>query len=129
MTHFSHSLADSSLIAIVSVLSGNIGYRKPMMKKSFAISIFSLCLASHALADGDQYRARAALEAGEILSLAAILDAVSTRVTGVPIEVELERDDGLWVYELEIRSPNGRIVELEVDATNGTILEMEEYED
>jgi uncharacterized membrane protein YkoI len=111
------------------VLSESIGYRKLMMKKSFAISMFSLCLASHALADGDQYRARAALEAGEILSLAAILDAVSARVIGVPIEIELERDDGLWVYELEIRSPNGRIVELEVDATDGTILEMESYED
>jgi uncharacterized membrane protein YkoI len=47
----------------------------------------------------------------------------------VPIEVELERDDGAWVYYLEIRGQRGRILELEVEAATGRVLEIEEDED
>jgi hypothetical protein len=74
-----------------------------MMKYAAFLFAFSLCLSAPVDADADQYRARAALEAGEILSLAHILDAVATR-------------------------EDGRSVEIDVDAATGTILELEEYE-
>lgn len=89
-----------------------------------------LGLAHLALADNDdQYRAHAALEAGEILPLDVIFQRVSDRVMGVPIDGEIGREDGLWVCEFEIRREDGRLVEVEVDAASGVILELEEYED
>ncbi len=91
--------------------------------------VLALALPARADDDGDHDRARDALAAGEILSLGAILDEVAKIAPGVPIEIELERDDGLWVYSLEIRDPNGRLVEVEVDATTGAILEIEEEDD
>jgi uncharacterized membrane protein YkoI len=45
------------------------------------------------------------------------------------IEVELERDDGRWIYELELVSPEGVLYEMEIDAASGTVLEVEREED
>lgn len=75
------------------------------------------------------YRAYDALEAGTILPLTEILQKVSGVASGTPIEVELERDDGIWIYELEIRGSDGRLIELEVDATSGVILALEKDDD
>lgn len=89
----------------------------------------TLTLASQARADDDQYRAHDRLAAGDILSLGVILQMIADVAPGIPIEVELERDDGLWVYALEIRAPDGRLIELEVDAATGAVLELEEDDD
>ena len=35
--------------------------------------------------------------------------------------LELERDDGAWVYELELVTPQGRLYEVEIDAATGTV--------
>jgi CheY-like chemotaxis protein len=72
------------------------------------------------LADRDDHdRARRALEAGEILPLADILAAAEAARPGRVIELELERDDGRWVYELELVSPEGLLYEMEIDAATG----------
>lgn len=100
------------------------------MTHKLALFGLMLVLATTAQAgdDDDQDRAHRALEAGEILPLGTILQMVADVAPGVAIEVELERDDGLWVYSLEIRGAGGRIVELEVNAATGMILEFEEDE-
>lgn len=90
-----------------------------------ALMIAQLVIVQSAFADDDHYRARAALETGEILPLSAILASIPERFSGTLIDVELERDDGLWVYELELRNSKGWLIELEINAANGTILEME----
>ena len=128
MTPFCHAPPDSPLMAIVSDLSGPAGYESAM-KHALPLVGLVLALALPARADDDHDRARDALAAGEILSLGVILDQIADVAPGVPIEIELERDDGLWVYSLEIRAPNGRLVEVEVDATTGAILEIEEEDD
>jgi uncharacterized membrane protein YkoI len=101
------------------------------MRKLITICGVVLILAGAAQAedDDDQERALRALEAGEVLPLDEILRRVSGVAAGVPIEVELERDDGAWVYHLEVRNQSGRIIELEVDAATGRVLEIEEDED
>jgi len=91
-------------------------------------------IAAPALADRpddarDHDRARRALEAGEILPLAEILAVAEATRPGRVIEVELERDDGRWIYELELVSPEGRLYEMEIDAATGTVLEVEREED
>jgi uncharacterized membrane protein YkoI len=64
----------------------------------------------------DQERARAALAAGEIRPLAEILAEVERRYLGRVIEVELDHEDGRWIYDLKLLPPDGRVFELEVDA-------------
>ena len=87
-------------------------------------------IASPALADGDDHdRARRALEAGEIRPLAEILAVAEARRPGRVIELELERDDGRWIYELELVTPEGRLFEMEIDAASGTVLEVEQEDD
>jgi len=90
-----------------------------------------LCLlATPALADRDDHdRARAALQAGDILPLSSILDAAVAERPGRVIEVELEREVGRWVYELELLSPNGQLYEMELDAATGRILDIEIEDD
>ncbi|MFP5508586.1 MAG: PepSY domain-containing protein [Alphaproteobacteria bacterium] len=88
-------------------------------------------VAAPALADkkkDDHERARQALERGEIMALSRILDIAEAESDGRVIEVELDREDGRWIYELELLTPDGRLLELEIDAARGEILERD-YDD
>jgi uncharacterized membrane protein YkoI len=83
-----------------------------------------VCAAHPAVAgDDDHERARDAVRRGEILSLDELLRRVELRPGEQLLEVEVERDDGLWIYELELIGADGRVRELEVDARDGRILE------
>jgi uncharacterized membrane protein YkoI len=66
--------------------------------------------------DDDQKRARKALEAGEIAPLNEILDAAQRRFSGTLLEVELEKENGRWIYEIEMIGPGGDVTKLEYDA-------------
>ncbi|WP_223422310.1 PepSY domain-containing protein [Tateyamaria pelophila] len=92
--------------------------------------ILTALLTGPALADrDDQDRAHRALEAGEILPLSQILAVAGTVRPGRVIEVELEREDGRWVYELELVTPEGVLYEMEIDAATATVLDLEREED
>src|SRR5690606_14432312 len=52
--------------------------------------------------DRDHIEARELLRRGEILPLNQILQIVQRRVPGDVIDVELERDDGVWEYEIKV---------------------------
>jgi uncharacterized membrane protein YkoI len=77
----------------------------------------------------DHDRARRALEAGEILPLSEILKVAEAVRRGRVIELELERENGRWIYELELISPGGELYEMEIDAATGQLLELEEGDD
>jgi hypothetical protein len=88
------------------------------MTRRALILILSL-IAAPALADrDDQDLARQALQAGEILPLSEILAAAEAARPGRVIEIDLERDGGRWIYELELVTPEGRLYEMEIDATS-----------
>lgn len=70
----------------------------------------------------DHDRARAALKAGEVQPLQDVLDKVLRSYPGEVLEVELEREDGRWVYELKLLQPGGRLLKLEVDARTAVVL-------
>ena len=93
------------------------------MRRLLAIVVLCLAAAGPALADKDHDRARAALERGEVLPLATILERLAPVIEGDIVELELERDDGRWVYEISYIDRQGRLIELEVDATEGRVLE------
>ena len=79
-----------------------------------------------ALADGDHDQARAALLAGEILPLPALLDRVSKAYPGHVLEIELDRRRGRWIYQLKMLRADGSLLRLAVDARDGTILKRKD---
>ena len=42
---------------------------------------------------------------------------------GEVLEVELERDDGRWIYELKLLQPGGELRKLKLDARSGELLQ------
>ncbi|WP_043420554.1 PepSY domain-containing protein [Cupriavidus basilensis] len=88
------------------------------------VAALSLLLAvpPPAHADKDADRARAAVQSGEILPLTRILEAVSAQYTGDVIGVKLDRDDGVWQYEVKLLLASGSVAKLEYDAKTATLL-------
>lgn len=102
------------------------------MKATLRITVLPCVLAlcasfvavSSAQADDrrDHDRARAALKAGEVLPLQEVLEKVQRSHPGELLEVELEREDGRWVYELKLLQSGGRLLRLDVDAKTAAVL-------
>jgi uncharacterized membrane protein YkoI len=66
-----------------------------------------------------------AVREGRIVPLPDILDWLEARYVGQVLEVELERDDGRMVYEIEMLGPQGQVVEFAFDAASGELIGME----
>ncbi|ADE16102.1 Propeptide PepSY amd peptidase M4 [Nitrosococcus halophilus Nc 4] len=63
-------------------------------------------------------------QSGAILPFEQILARALEHYPGAQLlESELEREDGLYVYELEILTPTGVVHELEINASNGLLIE------
>jgi uncharacterized membrane protein YkoI len=75
-----------------------------------------------AIADGDHIEARRLLDSGKILPLEDILRNVRQISPGKVLDVELEKEDGQIVYEIEILGGNGVIKEIYIDAKTGKLL-------
>ena len=82
----------------------------------------SLPLRSAAASTDDYQRATRAVQAGEILSLRMILERLEHTQPGQVLDVELEQKKTVWIYELKILTPGGRLRKLKVDAKTGAIL-------
>ncbi|MBI4984889.1 MAG: PepSY domain-containing protein [Rhodocyclales bacterium] len=89
-----------------------------------AALLLGLAAALPARADDarDHDRARQALEQGEILPLRTILESVERDTPGQIMEVELDRDEGRWIYEIKVLRTGGSLVKLSIDARSGTVL-------
>lgn len=73
----------------------------------------------------EQDEAYRAVNSGQILSLAQIRAIVSRRVGGEFMGVEMDDGgarQGLYVYRLTYRRPNGAVVRVDVNAQTGQIL-------
>ncbi len=83
-----------------------------------------VALARPAIADDfiDHDRARQALEAGELLPLKTVLERVERDTPGNVLEVELERQNDNWVYEIKLLLSGGARVKLWVNARDGKII-------
>lgn len=79
---------------------------------------------SPAWADSDHDRARQAVQSGQVLPLPlpAVLEQLAREVPGQGLEVELERDDGRWIYEIKLLQTGGQLVKLKVDAQTAQVL-------
>lgn len=67
-------------------------------------------------------RVRAAVRSGEIAPLENVLKAVRRELDAQVIEIELDDDDGRWIYKVKLLAPDGRVVKLEYDARTLALL-------
>lgn len=72
----------------------------------------------------DHERARAAVEAGQVLPLPTLLERLRRTHPGQVLELELERDDGRWVYEVKLLQADGQLLKLDVDAATAQVLQV-----
>lgn len=70
--------------------------------------------------------AKQLLSEGRIRPLEQILDGLKAKVPGELLEVELELEDGIYVYDVKILGADGRVVEVEADAKSGEVLKIED---
>lgn len=114
--------------------------RGPATAALIALAAIGLWVAPRPLAaDSDSARARAAVEAGEIVTLVRILAKVEALYNGRVLEVELEEENededdddyergeregrgGAIVYEIKLLTPQGNVLRLDVDARTMEIL-------
>lgn len=78
---------------------------------------------------GGHERARAAVQAGEVLPLATVLERLKRSHPGQVLELELERDDGRWIYEVKLLQADGLLLTLDVDARTALVLEVKRKHD
>lgn len=93
---------------------------------SMILVVFSV-ICGHAIG-GDHQESRRLMQQGEILPLQQILDRIGEERTGRVLEVELEQEDGVFIYDIELLGEDGRVWEYEVDAASGDILKREREE-
>ncbi len=66
-----------------------------------------------------------AFKNGEIKPLPEVLAAARAQVPGEVVKVELDREDGIWVYEIKILTPSGKRREVEINAKTLAIMKIE----
>jgi hypothetical protein len=98
---------------------------QPVISTLAAVLVIALA-SPPVLADSEHDRARAAVQAGKVLPLKAVLVRLEREHPGQVLEVELELDDGRWIYEIKLLQPGGRLVRLELDAASGAVLQRKE---
>lgn len=69
----------------------------------------------------DQDDAREALRLRRAMPLTAILEIAFKRERGTVLEVELETDDGMLIYQIELLSEAGRKVKMWINARTGEL--------
>lgn len=105
---------------------------KTTIRRIFSVLATVLLLAAgtplHADDDDrrDQELARRALHEGLIRPLSEISASLNTQFPGDIISVELDVDDGKFIYEFKVLTPEGVLKEVEVDAKTSKILKIED---
>lgn len=103
----------------------------PLIFPAMVVGMTSLLPVAVAAAAGDridQDEARELVQRGEMLPLTELLERHADRTAGHLLDVDLEREHGRLVYEIEVLGSDGRVREFEFDARDGRLLK-EELED
>jgi uncharacterized membrane protein YkoI len=98
------------------------------MKMMFLLpALVAGTISFHAGASEDisQAEIRDLVGSGEILPLETILEEFPPNEYGKLLDLEVEREHGIIIYEFEFLRSDGLVLKVEVDARNGSILEQE----
>jgi uncharacterized membrane protein YkoI len=115
--------------------------RRDLLEKGLLLAAFGLVLTGEPMSsaraddDGDddddddednrRRAARLARESGQIMGLAELMGRVERRYVGRIVKVELDRQDGRWVYEFRLLPPDGRMFRVELFGENGELRRTE----
>ena len=77
-------------------------------------------------AGDDHDRVKQLFDRGEIVALERIIADVRQHFGGRILAVEFEREDGRYVYEIEILDVDGRVREFYYDAKTGAFIKEED---
>jgi uncharacterized membrane protein YkoI len=83
------------------------------------------CMPPLAAGDDDWHDLHERVSSGQLVPMATVLDWLEAHYDGQVLEVELEREDGRLVYEVEMLGPRGQRVEFEFDAASGELIGIE----
>lgn len=90
------------------------------------LPIIMLLVIQNSIADDDEhYDVKQLKEAGEIMSLEMLLKKLAKHDIDRLLEVELERENNRYIYEIEYIDTQGTVYELEVDAISAKVLKTE----
>lgn len=82
-----------------------------------------------AVGESDQQESRRLVAAGTILPLQRILDRLGQQQKSERVlEVDLEREHGRYIYEIELLGEDGRVLGYEIDAASGEIINGKQEE-
>lgn len=70
----------------------------------------------------DHDRARAALEAGEVVPLRDVMAVAAGQFAGDMVETELDRKGPFWIYRITVVAPDGTILKLDYDAATTALV-------
>jgi len=92
-----------------------------------ALAVLAATTLQPAVAHASDDRARTSevrqlRESGKILPMEDILTRSRTAQPGQVVEVELDREDGRYIYEVKIIDDTDKVHKLEIDAASGDIL-------
>ena len=62
------------------------------------------------------------MQKGEILPLGRVIANLHDAIPGEISGVELENENGMWIYEFKVISPKGRMLEVRVNAKTGQVI-------
>lgn len=80
--------------------------------------------------NSQQDEAREAVKLGLVRPLEDVLAEVRKTIKGDIVEIEFEKDDGRFVYEIEYVAPDGHLMEIKIDAKTLAVVSVgEEDED
>jgi uncharacterized membrane protein YkoI len=109
-----------------------MSYDQPFRKSNFLSRLFLLIpiwlFATTALAnslDIDQSEARHLVQEGIIKPLPQILSPSSLSELGKVLEIELEEEKGIYIYEIETLDKSGVVHQYKLNAHDGTLLPKE----
>jgi uncharacterized membrane protein YkoI len=66
------------------------------------------------------------VQGNSVIDLATAIELTLQKVQGDVLKVELENEDGRYVYEVKILATNGRVREVKLDARDGSLIEIED---
>ena len=81
--------------------------------------------ASFMLAEIDINEIRDLRRSGQLVSLESLIVQVRNDYPGEIIEIELDDEDGRYIYEVEVIAEDGSEIELEIDASTGEVLKAD----
>ncbi|WP_281806657.1 PepSY domain-containing protein [Methylocystis echinoides] len=95
-----------------------------------ALVVLSMGLSGSAVA-GDEVSKKAedhdialgALARQEVLPLETVLSQVRKTISGEIVGIELERNSGVWVYQIKVIAPGDNMIQAFVDARTAKVIE------